>query len=53
MYINDVLVESFNYTPVVPSWNSSSIFVFGGYQSPYGIYESSDDVINQFTVLPQ
>ena len=53
LYLNDVLVQSFSYSPVIPSWTAASIFDVGAFEyETYGGYNSSDDVIDEFTVLP-
>src|SRR5262249_22782727 len=54
LYLNDGLVQSFSYTPVVPNWTAASNFDVGAIEyETYGGYNVSDDVINAFTVLPK
>jgi hypothetical protein len=54
LFFNDVLVKSAPYTKRTPSWTAASIFNIGAYEYlTYGGYNSSDDVIDEFTILPQ
>ncbi len=51
LYLNDVQVQSANYTTVTPNWSAASIFNLGAMrQAPYGGYNAEDDIIDEFTV---
>ncbi len=53
LYLNDVQVQSANYTSVTPSWSAASIFNLGANElAPYGGFNAEDDIIDEFTVLP-
>jgi hypothetical protein len=54
LYLNDVLVQSFNYSPATPNWTAASNFDVGAYEyQTFGGTNVSDDVVDEFTVLPQ
>ncbi len=45
LYLNDVQVQSANYTTVTPSWSAASIFNLGANElAPYGGYNAEDDI---------
>ena len=51
LFFNDQLVQSASYTQSTPNWTAASNFDFGAFQfETYGGYNSSDDVIDEFTV---
>jgi len=51
LYLNDTQVQSSSYTKPTPNWTATSVFDLGAIESaPYGGYNSSDDVIDEFTV---
>jgi hypothetical protein len=53
LYINDVLRSTTPYTPAAASWSSTSTFTIGALNyPPSGGYNSSDDIIDEFTVYP-
>jgi hypothetical protein len=53
LYLNDILVKSSPYTIPTANWTAASIFDLGAYEyQNSGGYNSSDDVIDEFTVLP-
>jgi uncharacterized protein (TIGR03790 family) len=53
LYFNNVLVQSSKYTAPTPNWTAASNFDLGAYEYlTFGGYDVSDDVINQFTVMP-
>ena len=52
LYLNNVLVQSFSYSPVVPNWTAASNLDVGAYEYlTYGGYYVSDDIIDEFTVM--
>src|SRR6185503_13591530 len=52
LYLNDGLVKSAPYTKRAPNWTASSNFNVGAYEYlTYGGYDSSDDIIDEFTVI--
>jgi len=54
LYLNDVLVQSFTYSPATPNWTAASNFDVGAFEyMTSGGYNASDDVIDEFTVMPQ
>lgn len=53
MYFNGTLVQTTTYTPAAANWSAASIFDLGAYDyTPYGAYNSLDDMIRDFTVTP-
>ncbi len=51
LYLNNSLVKSVPYTTPAPNWTAASNFDLGAYEYlTYGGYNSSDDVIDEFTV---
>ncbi len=53
LYLNNVLVKSAPYAKSSPSWTAASNFDLGAYEYfTFGGYNTSDDVIDEFTVLP-
>jgi chitodextrinase len=51
LYLNDKLVASGAYTIPTPGWTAASTFDLGAYEYlSFGGYNSSDDVIDEFTV---
>ena len=51
LYLNDTLVQQFPYTASTPNWSAASNFDFGAYEyQTFGGYDSSDDIIDEFTV---
>jgi len=52
LYLNERLVQKTTYSKAAANWSAGSMFVLGGADAGYGVYNSSDDVINGFTVLP-
>jgi hypothetical protein len=51
LYLNDAQVHCATYTKVTPNWTSLSNFNLGAWEySTFGGYDSSDDVIDEFTV---
>jgi uncharacterized protein (TIGR03790 family) len=51
LYLNNSLAKSVPFTAVTPNWTTASIFDFGAYEYlTFGGYDSSDDVIDAFTV---
>ena len=55
LYFNNVLVATIPlYSPATPNWTAASNFDVGAFEyQTYGGYNASDDVIDEFTVLPQ
>jgi hypothetical protein len=54
LYLNNTLVKTSAYTTPVPNWTAASNFDLGAFEySIYGGYNSSDDVIAEFTVWLQ
>jgi hypothetical protein len=54
LYLNNSLVKTTAYTIPTPNWSASSNFDFGGYEYlTYGGYDSSDDIIAGYAVLPK
>jgi thermitase len=54
LLLNDVLVSSIFYSTATPNWSAASLFNLGAYEyMSYGGYNSSDDVIDEFTVYAQ
>jgi len=52
LFLNDSLVQSLADTPNTPNWTSASNFDVGAYEYlTYGGFNSSDDVIDEFTVF--
>jgi len=52
LYLNDVLVKSAAYTKRAANWTVSSNFNVGAYEYlNFGGYNSSDDIIDDFTVF--
>ena len=53
LFLNNMLVKSTPYTPPVYNWNAISNFDLGAYEYlTFGGYDSSDDIVDEFTVLP-
>jgi len=53
LYFNGTLMKSIAYTPPSPNWTSAAVFDLGAYEySTFGGYNISDDLIDEFTVLP-
>ena len=53
LYLNGTLVKGSSYTPLAASWTASSVFDLGAYEYlTSGGYNTSDDLIDEFTVLP-
>ena len=51
LYLNDNLVQQSPYTATTPNWTAASVFDFGAYEYlTFGGYDSSDDIIDEFTV---
>ena len=51
LYFNDTLVQQSPYTASTPNWSAASNFDFGAYEYlTFGGYNSSDDIIDEFTV---
>src|SRR5260370_9946435 len=51
LYLNDELVQQSSYATTTPSWTADSIFDLGAYEYlTFGGYDSSDDIIDEFTV---
>ena len=51
LYLNDALVQSSAYTKPAPNWTAASSLIVGGYDyAPYGAFNVSDDIIDEFTV---
>jgi hypothetical protein len=47
-----VNVQTSSYTKTVPNWTGASIFDLGAYEySNLGGYNSTDDIIDEFTVI--
>jgi hypothetical protein len=54
LFLNDVLVSSIAYSTATPNWSAASLFNLGAYEyMSYGGYNSSDDVIDEFTAYAQ
>jgi hypothetical protein len=52
LYLNDAFVASSPYTMPTPNWTADSVFDLGAYEYlTFGGYNSSDDAIDDFTVL--
>jgi hypothetical protein len=46
-------VKSISYTPPTPNWTSAAVFDLGAYEyATFGGYNVCDDIIDEFTVLP-
>jgi hypothetical protein len=53
LYLNNTLVKTAPYTPATPNWSATSNFDLGAYEYlTFGGYNSSDDVIDEFSVIP-
>ncbi len=53
LYLNGTLVKSAKFTAPTANWNAASVFDLGAFEYlTYGGYDSSDDVIDEFTVFP-
>jgi len=53
LYLNDGLVRSTAYTKASPNWSAASVFNLGAYEyGTYGPYNTAEDTIDEFTVLP-
>lgn len=51
LFMNGQQTLSAAYTPATPSWSASSVFIFGANNAPpLGVYNSCDDVIDEFLV---
>ncbi len=51
LYLNGILAQSTPYTAAVPNWTAASNFDLGAYEyATYGGYNTSDDLISEFTV---
>jgi Bacterial Ig domain/Purple acid Phosphatase, N-terminal domain len=51
LYLNNTLVKSASYTTPTPNWSVASNFDVGGYEYlTFGGYNTSDDIIDEFTV---
>ena len=51
LYLNDTLVQSSSDAKATPNWTTASTFDLGAYEYlTFGGYNSSDDVIDEFTV---
>jgi uncharacterized protein (TIGR03437 family) len=52
LYLNDTLVKQSVYTTPTPNWSAASNFDLGAYEYlTFGGYNSSDDIIDEFTVM--
>jgi hypothetical protein len=52
LYLNNTLVKSSSYTAPSPDWTAASNFDLGAWEYfTFGGYNTSDDIINQFTVM--
>lgn len=53
LFFNDVMVQSGSYSPQSPTWGATSNFDLGATEFlNFGGFDSSDDVISNFTVGP-
>jgi hypothetical protein len=53
LYLNGTLVRTMPYTMPTTNWTTGSVFDLGAYEyQTYGGFNASDDVIDEFTVLP-
>jgi hypothetical protein len=53
LYLNGTLVRTMPYTMPTTSWTAGSVFDLGAYEyQTFGGFNASDDVIDEFTVLP-
>jgi uncharacterized protein (TIGR03437 family) len=51
LYLNDALVQQTPYVTPAPNWTAASNFDYGAYEyQTNGGYDSSDDIIDEFTV---
>jgi len=50
LFLNDVLAQKNPYTKVPPVWSASSVFLLGGADYGYGVFNVSDDVVDEFIV---
>ena len=51
LYLNDTLVQSSSDAKATPNWTTASTFDLGAYEYlTFGGYNSSDDVIDEFTL---
>jgi hypothetical protein len=51
LYLDNILVQSTAYQAKTPSWTSLSVFDIGAQEYlSYGGYNSSDDIIDEFTI---
>ncbi len=53
LYLNGTLVRTMPYAMPTTNWTAGSVFDLGAYEyMTYGGFNGSDDVIDEFTVLP-
>jgi len=53
LYLNNTLVQSTAYTMTAPNWTSASTLDVGAYEYlTYGGFNTSDDIVDEFSVAP-